>query len=244
VANEPLTGARYPVSSDPTNLAQYYQNLAFDLAGSAVPRFTSTAARATAYTTWMAATGSSMIDGMMSYISNQDQLHVWENGSWRFLAYKGPVSGANAPITNLAIASFVAAGGAGSEVKGWAKDREHTGSCTLNATTGYVTIVERGIWAIAGGFSSNLDAGGVARNGESAVSWEFVTGAGVPIYNPENTVPRIIVSGVPGSTFLRQGLHWTGYLDVGSTWHAEIFQNNTAGTSMSYSVYASLSLVG
>jgi hypothetical protein len=33
-------------------------------------------------------------------------------------------------------------------------------------------------------------------------------------------------------------------LDVGSTWHAEIFQNNTAGTSMSYSVYASLSLVG
>lgn len=243
MANEPLTGARYPVSSDPANIAQYFQNLAFDLGGSAIPRFATTVARNTAYSTWVAA-GGVLTDGMVSYITNQDQLHVYENGSWRFLAYKGAVSGANAPITNIINNAQSCPANAGTVVTNWTKEREHVTSCTVNTTTGYVTIVERGIWAISGGFSSNLDSGGVARNGESAVSWEFVTGAGVPIYNPENSVPRTVISGVAGATLLRQGLQWTGFLDVGSTWHAEVFQNNTAGTAVSYSVYATLSLVG
>jgi hypothetical protein len=57
VPDEPLTGARYPASSDAPNVPQDIQNAVWDLAGYTKPRFTSTAERDTQFAAFVAGGG-------------------------------------------------------------------------------------------------------------------------------------------------------------------------------------------
>jgi hypothetical protein len=58
VATTPLTGSRYPVSTDAPSIAQYFANLALDLDDNTIPRFTTTTARDTAYSSWVTLGGT------------------------------------------------------------------------------------------------------------------------------------------------------------------------------------------
>ena len=77
---DPLTGSRYPETTDGSNVAQYFQNLAWDLADNAIPSFATTAARDTAYSTWVAA-GNAMRNGLLCHVSGMGFLQ-YLGGAW------------------------------------------------------------------------------------------------------------------------------------------------------------------
>lgn len=77
---DPLTGSRYPASSDSPNIAQYIQNAVYDLADNTIPRFATTAARDSAFAAWVSA-GNSMTDGLHCWVSAVgDQVYL--SGAW------------------------------------------------------------------------------------------------------------------------------------------------------------------
>lgn len=80
MATTPLTGSRYPISSDSANVAQYFANLAIDLDDNCVPRFTTTTARDTAYSSWVTL-GGTMADGMQCTVAGLPYRRI--NGTWR-----------------------------------------------------------------------------------------------------------------------------------------------------------------
>lgn len=66
---EPLTGARYPESTDQVQPYQHIQNAVFDLSDNVIGGpFATTAARDTAYNAWVAA-GNTLHDGMICYVT-------------------------------------------------------------------------------------------------------------------------------------------------------------------------------
>jgi hypothetical protein len=79
VATDPRTTARYPVSTDVPNVAQFIQNAVNDLSDTVVPRFTSSAARDAAHSAWVAA-GNTMDNGLLCTVSGDPQVY---RGSWQ-----------------------------------------------------------------------------------------------------------------------------------------------------------------
>lgn len=96
MATDPRTSSRYPVSTDVPNVAQFIQNAVNDLSDTTVPRYTSSAARDTAHTNWVAA-GNTMDNGLMCTVSGDPQVY---RGSWQpMLPIKLRVVGATASGT-------------------------------------------------------------------------------------------------------------------------------------------------
>ena len=77
---DPLTGARYPDSSDAPNISQYIQNAVNDLSSKTIPYFGSTASRDTAFSNWTGA-GNSMRDGLKCYVQGTGE-QTYMGGSW------------------------------------------------------------------------------------------------------------------------------------------------------------------
>jgi hypothetical protein len=80
VATTPLTGSRYPVSTDAPSIAQYFANLALDLDDNTIPRFTTTTARDTAYSSWVTL-GGTMADGLKCSVNGVPYRRI--GGTWR-----------------------------------------------------------------------------------------------------------------------------------------------------------------
>jgi hypothetical protein len=80
MATTPLTASRYPISSDSANIAQYFANLALDLDDNAIPRFTTTTARDSAYSSWVTL-GGTMDNGMRCSVNGVPYRRI--NGTWR-----------------------------------------------------------------------------------------------------------------------------------------------------------------
>jgi hypothetical protein len=76
---EPLTGSRYPQSSDSPNIAQFIQNAVGDLADNTIPRFDTRSARDAAYATW-ASLGNAMTNGMLSSVGGY--IEEYFGGAW------------------------------------------------------------------------------------------------------------------------------------------------------------------
>lgn len=83
MANSPLTGSRYPTSSSVPNVPQDIQNAVTDLEDNSVPRFTTTTARDTAFSNWVAA-GNSLVDGLLCVVGNKPL--EYRSGAWCSLA--------------------------------------------------------------------------------------------------------------------------------------------------------------
>jgi hypothetical protein len=79
--SDALTGSRYPSSTDAPNIPQHIQNAVFDLADNTIPRFTSTTARNTAYSTWVTQ-GGVMTEGLYCHVNGLG-LMVYSGGAWR-----------------------------------------------------------------------------------------------------------------------------------------------------------------
>ncbi|MGZ4621445.1 MAG: hypothetical protein ACXVGF_04850 [Blastococcus sp.] len=75
----PLTGARYPDNASTTDLGTYYGWAVNDLSPYTIPRFSTTAARDTAYQNWVNA-GNSMVDGMECFASGT--MWLYRSGAW------------------------------------------------------------------------------------------------------------------------------------------------------------------
>lgn len=80
---DPLSGARIPDSTDDTNLASHFQKLGGDLSTITGGIFTTTAARDSAFTNWVAA-GNTMKDGLTCRVGGYTQ--VYRSGQWRGIA--------------------------------------------------------------------------------------------------------------------------------------------------------------
>ncbi|MGZ6780293.1 MAG: hypothetical protein ACXVGO_15020, partial [Mycobacterium sp.] len=78
---DPLTASRYPDASDGTNIAQYFQNLAYDMAVNACPRFPTTSARDSAYAAYLSAVGGTLANGRSCWT---DDAGYWDRigGAW------------------------------------------------------------------------------------------------------------------------------------------------------------------
>lgn len=76
---DPLTGARYPDSTDAPNVSQFIQEAVNDLSDQVVPRFTTAAARDSAYTAWVAA-GNTMTNGLVCTVGGELQCY---RGAWK-----------------------------------------------------------------------------------------------------------------------------------------------------------------
>ena len=74
----PLSGARYPDSTDSTNLSAYYQDLADDLSSVAVPQFASSTARDSAWSTFTSA-GHTLTNGSVCAVNGELQVY---RGKW------------------------------------------------------------------------------------------------------------------------------------------------------------------
>jgi hypothetical protein len=86
---DPLTGARYPDSTDSATLWDKIQNAVNDLSGMSVPRFTSTTARDTAYSNWVAA-GHTMTDGLECNVSGTH--YIYRSATWRPIKSTAPLA--------------------------------------------------------------------------------------------------------------------------------------------------------
>lgn len=84
---DPLTGSRYPASSAAPNVNGDIQNAVMDLADNTIPRFTTTAARDTAYANWVTA-GGTMANGLVCAVSNM--LYMYDTSAWRELGPRLP----------------------------------------------------------------------------------------------------------------------------------------------------------
>lgn len=78
---DPLTGSRIPASTNVPNVPQDINNAVFDLSDNTIPFFTSTTARNTAYSAWVAA-GGVMRNGLYCHV-NSVGLQVYEASTWR-----------------------------------------------------------------------------------------------------------------------------------------------------------------
>lgn len=76
---EPLTGARIPDSTDNAALYTHISNAVVDLSSKTIPRFTTNAARDTAYTNWVNA-GNTMVDGLVCVVGGAPMLY--RSGAW------------------------------------------------------------------------------------------------------------------------------------------------------------------
>jgi hypothetical protein len=230
VPTDPLTGSRYPASSAAPNVPQDIQNAVFDLADNTTVGCTTPADRDSKFAAWVNA-GGVMRDGLRCYVASIDQLQVYEGNAWRFEKYIGPLSAAAAPITNIT-ANPPIPNNTGTDVKGWTVDRSHP-SASVNTSTGLVTFNQRGIWSIVGGCYSDYGA-----EGHSAVSM-VLSGAAYPF---EDSKWRR--SGAPLAGVLRQPLAFTGHIDVGATWRANVFQTNPDGLAVNYLTRFTIQLIG
>lgn len=77
--NEPLTNARMPEQSDAPTGGLQITNAVKDLAPFTLPRFTTTAARNTAFGQWVTA-GGTMVNGMHCVVNGETQ--VYRSGAW------------------------------------------------------------------------------------------------------------------------------------------------------------------
>lgn len=77
---DPLTASRYPAATNSPNVPQDIQNAVFDLSDNTTPFFTSTTARDTAYTAWVAQ-GGVMRDGLFCYVNAVGRM-VYVSGAW------------------------------------------------------------------------------------------------------------------------------------------------------------------
>jgi hypothetical protein len=78
---DPLTGSRYPASSDSPNVAQYIQNAVMDLSDNTIPRFATTTARDSAYAAYVTA-GGVMADGMVCWCDSPGNFYDRIGGAW------------------------------------------------------------------------------------------------------------------------------------------------------------------
>lgn len=76
---DPISGARYPDTTDDTNLSAYFQHLAADLSKVAGGIFATNAARDSAFANWTAA-GNTMVDGLQCRVGGYPQ--VYRSGVW------------------------------------------------------------------------------------------------------------------------------------------------------------------
>lgn len=76
---DPLTGSRYPESSDDTNLSQWFKNAVTDLSDNTIPRFTTTTARDTAYSAWVTG-GGTMTSGLFCAVAGVIQ--EYDGSTW------------------------------------------------------------------------------------------------------------------------------------------------------------------
>lgn len=77
---DPLTGSRYPSSSAAPNINQDIQNAVLDLSDNTIPNFSTTGARDTAYTAWVAL-GNTMRSGL--YCTVADKTYIYSGSTWR-----------------------------------------------------------------------------------------------------------------------------------------------------------------
>ena len=78
---DPLTGSRYPSSSAAPNVAADIQNAVMDLADNTIPRFSTTAARDTAYANWVTA-GGVMASGLTCAVGDMLYTYSTASSSW------------------------------------------------------------------------------------------------------------------------------------------------------------------
>jgi len=76
---DPLTGARYPDSTDSPDVSTYIQNAVNDLSDQIGGNFSTTSARDTAFSNWVAQ-GNSMTDGLQCRVAGYQQ--VYRVGAW------------------------------------------------------------------------------------------------------------------------------------------------------------------
>lgn len=82
MANDPITGARYPEESDSGDVALWIKRAVNDLSTEAVPRFTTTTARDNAYSAAITAgTITAVEDGMLCVVNGVPYRRI--GGSWR-----------------------------------------------------------------------------------------------------------------------------------------------------------------
>lgn len=105
MATDPLTGSRYPLSSAVPNVAQDIQNAVIDLADNTIPRFSTTTARDTAYSSWVTL-GGVMQDGLKCSVNGVPYRRI--NGNWRIDRNRNIVKA----VTGLGTGSSISSGGA------------------------------------------------------------------------------------------------------------------------------------
>lgn len=91
----PLTASRYPAATNAPNVPQDFQNLGFDLEDNCIGFFTSTSARDTAFTNWVAA-GGVMRNGLYCYVNGVGRMEYRATAptGWRAqVTQSGIVSG-------------------------------------------------------------------------------------------------------------------------------------------------------
>lgn len=71
---DPLTGSRYPASTASPNVPQDIQNAVLDLANDTVPTYSTTTARDTAFSNWVAL-GNTMTDGLMCTVNDKPYIY-------------------------------------------------------------------------------------------------------------------------------------------------------------------------
>lgn len=74
---DPLTGSRYPAASAAPNVAQDLQNAVLDLADNTIPRFATTSARDSAYTSY-----GTLSNGMSCWCDSPGAYFDRINGAW------------------------------------------------------------------------------------------------------------------------------------------------------------------
>jgi hypothetical protein len=96
VPTDPLTASRYPAATNAPNVPQDIQNAVFDLADNTIPFFSSTAARDTAYTNWVAA-GGVMRNGLVCYVNGVGLMEYRATAptGWRALTRQSGIASAN-----------------------------------------------------------------------------------------------------------------------------------------------------
>lgn len=77
----PLTGARYPTTGSSPNGPQQIQDAVADLSTQVVPRFATTAARDSAFSTWTSG-GNTIAEGMTCFTQADNQLWIYNGTAW------------------------------------------------------------------------------------------------------------------------------------------------------------------